>query len=319
MTLKELESQFLSELINLYPKEEIQSFFRLLVAHHLGFSKIDITLKPDFALKKSDLDFFLNALHELKQEKPIQYILGETEFYGLPFKVTPDVLIPRPETEELINWILDEVGSQEKNFKSQIPNSKTLGLKPQSSNLKPEAQNPKLSILDIGTGSGCIAIVLAKHLPNANVYALDISEKALTVAKQNAELNQVTINFVQQDITASNVILSLSKYLHNNEKFDIIVSNPPYVRDLEKGEIKKNVLANEPHLALFVEDENPLLFYDKIADLAKQQLNPNGMLFFEINQYLGKETRVLLEQKNYKNIQLRKDLFGNDRMLKARN
>ena len=237
----------------------------------------------------------MDALTGLKNENPIQYIIGETEFYGLFFKVNKDVLIPRSETEELIDWILKEFNEKK-----------------------------ELNILDIGTGSGCIAISLANHLPGANIYGIDISKEALQIAEQNAKLNNVKVNFLIQDILKMNVASSHSNLFMAGPvmnslpmEFDIIVSNPPYVRELEKREIKSNVLQNEPHIALFVSDDNPLLFFDKIADFAKQCLTANGFLFLEINQYLAENTTALLQQKGFKTIELRKDVFGNDRMIKT--
>jgi release factor glutamine methyltransferase len=198
----------------------------------------------------------------------------------LDFEVNENVLIPRPETEELVDWIL-------------------------SNNRIIETSNP-LKILDIGTGSGCIAISLAKNLPNAQVYAIDVSEQALATAEKNAKRNNVNVIFIQKDILATEDL---------GQQFDIIVSNPPYVRNLEKEEIKKNVLNNEPHLALFVQDNDALIFYTKIANLAQKNLSDNGQLYFEINQYLGKEMIALLQNLNFKNIELRKDIYGNDRMI----
>ncbi len=188
----------------------------------------------------------------------------------------------RPETEELVEWIIKE-------------NSKPGGSK-------------KIKILDIGTGSGCIAISLAKNLPNAQVYALDVSKKALETAKRNALNNRVDVTFLLLNILEEDALKS---------DFDIIVSNPPYVRNLEKEEIKKNVLDYEPHLALFVEDNDALVFYRKIATLAQKNLLENGQLYFEINQYLGKEMNDLLEQMDFKDIELRKDIYDNDRMMKG--
>lgn len=288
MTLLELKSKYLIDLELIYPKEEIFSFFFLLAQHELNMTRAEIALEPNKVILKKNESFFINALRQLKEEKPIQYIIGETEFYGLFFKVNKDVLIPRSETEELIDWILKEFNEKK-----------------------------ELNILDIGTGSGCIAISLAKHLPEANIYGIDISKEALQIAEQNAKLNNVKVNFIQQDILKMDVMLSLSKNLSKSIQFDIIVGNPPYVRELEKLEIKNNVLQNEPHIALFVSDENPLLYYDKIADFAKQNLSSKGILFIEINQYLGKETINLLQQKRFKSIELRKDIFKNDRMIKA--
>jgi len=293
MTIQELKHLFFNRLEQLYPKEEIQSFFNLLIFYKLKLTRADIALNLNEIIQQTDLDFFLNALTDLQREKPIQYIIGETEFYGLPFKVDKNVLIPRPETEELIEWILNELG----------------------------VKNSTFNILDIGTGSGCIAISLAKNIPNATVFALDISKKALQLAQQNATLNNVNIHFIKDDILNSNVTSSAIESYENEGllslKFDIIVSNPPYVQKLEKKEIQNNVLENEPHLALFVDDNNPLVFYDKIADFAIERLTKNGQLFLEINQYLGKETVDLLKQKGFTNIELKKDIFGNDRMIKA--
>jgi len=285
MTLQELKSKFLKELIKTYPQEEILSFFFLLVHYKLDFTRTDIALHPNQIINNLDSMFFRGALKRLKDENPIQYIIGETEFYGMRFKVNPNVLIPRPETEELVAWILKEA-----NRKKEI------------------------KILDIGTGSGCIAISLAKYLPQATVYALDVSKEALKVAAQNAILNKVKVDFIENNILTKNKSFNLDLEF---QKFDIIVSNPPYIRDLEKHEIQNNVLQNEPNIALFVKDENPLLFYDRITDFTKEYLNLNGLLFFEINQYLGKENIALLEQKGFKNIELRKDIFGNDRMIKG--
>lgn len=284
MTLKEFKDFFLKELLRLYPKTEIDSFFFILIDEILNLRRIDFTLEPNIKINQQKLFFLKNALERLKKEEPIQYILGKTAFYGLDFFVDENTLIPRPETEELVEWILLEI----KNVKSE---------------------SNKISILDIGTGSGCIAISLAKNINNATITALDVSKKALEIAKKNAKQNLATINFKEKDILLTNNL---------EDSFDIIVSNPPYVRELEKAEIHNNVLQNEPHQALFVPDNNPLIFYSKIADLAKSQLTKNGLLFFEINQYLGQETLEMLTKKGFKHIELRKDLFGNDRMIKAK-
>ena len=282
MILKNFRIHFTDTLINIYPKTEIDSFFFLLMDEHLSLKRIDITLNPDFKIGSDKILILNKALERLKKEEPIQYIFGHTEFYGYPFLVDKNTLIPRPETEELVEWILNEV--------------KTL------------KQEKTLNILEIGAGTGCIPISLAKNLPNASIYSIDVSPDALKIAKKNATLNKVNINFIEADILQTETL---------PKKFDIIVSNPPYVRELEKVEIKNNVLKNEPHLALFVSDKKPLIFYDKIADLAKYNLAKNGLLFFEINQYLGKETVELLEEKGFTSIELRKDFSKNDRMIKA--
>ncbi|MDO9036968.1 MAG: peptide chain release factor N(5)-glutamine methyltransferase [Lutibacter sp.] len=286
MLIQEFKKYFFSELSNVYPETEIQSFFNILIEFKLHLSRIQLALEHNFELDRDDLDFLQNALLKLKNQIPIQYIVGETAFYGLMFKVDKNVLIPRPETEELVEWIVQNLPIGRQDHK----------------------KSESLKILDIGTGSGCIAISLAKNLPNAQVSALDISEEALNVAKNNAEFNQVTIDFIQADI------LTIQKL---ESDFDIIVSNPPYVRESEKDLMQQNVLSNEPHIALFVENENPLLFYDKIADLAKNHLTENGVLYFEINQYLGAETVDLLKTKGFKNIELKKDIYGVDRMVKC--
>lgn len=258
MTLQELKSKFLTDINQIYPKEEILSFFFLLIHHKIRLTRTDIALNPNQIIPKEDLNFYLDALTGLQDQKPIQYIIGETEFYGLPFKVNKEVLIPRPETEELVDWILKE---------KKIKRLKNEGL--------------KINIVDIGTGSGCIAISLAKYLPGSSVYAIDISKKALQIARRNAQLNKVEVNFIEGDILNSNVVPGLSKFFAEPVQFDIIVSNPPYVRDMEKHEIQKNVVNYEPHIALFVNNEIPLLFYDKIADFAKQYLTTNGLLFLK--------------------------------------
>jgi release factor glutamine methyltransferase len=295
MTIKSYRTHFSKALSSLYPKTEITSFFFILVEEYLNLKRIDITLNPDFKVNDDKVLLLNTALKRLKNEEPIQYIIGATEFYGFPFLVDKSTLIPRPETEELVEWILLETAK-----------------------LQSDQVLKSLQILDIGTGSGCIPISLAKNLPAATISAIDISADALKIAIKNATLNKVKVDFIEGnvlDLYAFNEILKQKPY--NQVKFDIIVSNPPYVRELEKIEIQNNVLLNEPHLALFVSDENPLLFYDRIADVAKQHLSKNGLLFFEINQYLGEETIKILAEKGFKNIKLRKDLFGNDRMIKA--
>ncbi|WP_218598636.1 peptide chain release factor N(5)-glutamine methyltransferase [Polaribacter sp. NJDZ03] len=285
MTLQNFRIFFNSELSTMYPKTEIDSFFFLLIQAKLNLQRIDTVLKPDFLIDESILSELKSIVKRLQKEEPIQYILGETEFYSLPFLVDENTLIPRPETEELLEWVINEV------------------LEIRSKN-----QDKNLNILDIGTGTGCIPISLAKNLNNVSISAIDVSSEALKKAKQNAVLNKVDITFLEIDILKTKEL---------PKKYDFIISNPPYVRELEKVEINNNVLQNEPHLALFVDDENPLIFYKKIADLAKQDLTKNGLLFFEINQYLGKETVEMLQQKGFKNIELKKDFSGNDRMIKA--
>ena len=280
MKIKEYKINFINSLLPFYDEMEAESFFYILLENKRQLRRIDLALDADKEFSEDEISIWTIILEKLKTQIPIQYILGTTHFYGSEFMVDENVLIPRPETEELVDWIVKL-------------NSKT-------------SKKKNLRILDIGTGSGCIAISLAKNIPNSEVFAIDVSEKALAVAEKNSKLNTVSVTFLHKNILETTSL---------DQKFDIIVSNPPYVRNLEKAEIKPNVLDNEPHLALFVADDDALIFYKKIAELAAANLNPNGQLFFEINQYLGKETLDLLESLGLKNRELRKDIYGNDRMI----
>ena len=288
MLLKNYKTTFLQELSSLYEEQEIESFFYIILEKLHGLKRIDLALNPQTVMDGAHLKQWKNIVSELKKQRPVQYILGETAFYGLSFLVNENTLIPRPETEELVELIIEST-----NY---------------------ELRNTKLKVLDIGTGSGCIAISLAKHLPTSEVFAIDVSEEALATAKKNAELNKVAIDFISTNIID---VVTLSAVAGLDKQFDIIVSNPPYVRNLEKDEIKPNVLEYEPHLALFVDDIDPLLFYRKIAELAIKNLNPNGKLYFEINQYLGNETVELVKSFGFKNVKLIKDIYGNDRMIEG--
>ena len=283
MLIKDYRTYFIETLLPIYDQGEIESFFYLILEdkHHL--KRVDLALQPNLNFSSTEIEVWNIILEKLQKQIPVQYILGKTSFYGLDFIVNENVLIPRPETEELVEWIVNENLNIEK--------------------LK------DLKILDIGTGSGCIAISLAKNLPNAQVFAIDVSDKALATAQKNAESNEVKVTFLEKNILET---------FDLEQEFDIIVSNPPYVRNLEKVEINKNVLEYEPHLALFVEDDDALIFYKKIAQLAQKNLVENGSLYFEINQYLGKEMILLLEEMQFKNIELKKDIYGNDRMIFGR-
>ncbi|MGN7809755.1 peptide chain release factor N(5)-glutamine methyltransferase [Flavobacterium johnsoniae] len=282
MKIKQYRTQFIKELSSLYDAYEAESFFYLILEDKHKLRQIDLALNHELAFTEEDFVVWDSLLAQLKKEVPIQYLLGKTNFYGLDFEVNENVLIPRPETEELVEWIISE--------------NKGIDRK------------EKIKILDIGTGSGCIAVSLAKNLPNADVYAIDVSKKAIETAKRNAIRNDVNVTFIFQDILQAEELKC---------KYDVIVSNPPYVRNLEKEEIKKNVLDYEPHLALFVDDNDALLFYRKIASLAQNNLLAKGQLYFEINQYLGKEMIELLGKMDFINIDLRKDIYDNDRMIKV--
>jgi release factor glutamine methyltransferase len=298
MTLKNFRTYFTDTLQEIYLKTEIDTFFFLLIEEKLNLQRVDTVMQPDFLIADANLSELKIILKRLQKEEPIQYILGNTEFYGLPFKVNKNTLIPRPETEELVEWIIREVTELQSNKVAKLVMDATSTMNEEKS----------ISIIDIGTGTGCIPISLAKNLNNVKISAIDVSSEALIVAQQNATLNNVDISFLEMDILETKEL---------PQKYNLIVSNPPYVRELEKVEISNNVLENEPHLALFVEDDNPLIFYSKIADLAKIHLKKEGLLFFEINQYLGKETVAMLKHKGFNSIKLKKDLFGNDRMVKA--
>ncbi len=266
-------------LLNIYPETEIRSFFLLIMEQLTGLNRSQILSNKNNTLSGEQNQQLATIIKRLKNFEPIQYILGETEFYNLSFLVNKNVLIPRPETEELVDWIIND-------------------------NIKSTA-----TILDIGTGSGCIAISLAKNMPQATINAIDISNEALTVAQKNADNNNVYVGFKRIDI--------LSEKSDSLNSFNIIVSNPPYVCEREKQDMANNVLNNEPHLALFVEDNDPLLFYRHIALFALKHLTPNGKLYFEINQSYGKETLDLLEEIGFINTTLRKDISGKDRMISA--
>lgn len=281
MTIAELRQEFYASLLGRYPSEEVGSFLTILSEKILNLKRIDLVLRSNNELSENQQQEFKNAVKRLQKFEPIQYITGETEFFSLPFKVNKHTLIPRPETEELVQWILDI--SQTKN-------------------------PANLDILDIGTGSGCIAISLAKNLTPAAVSALDISSEALKIAHRNAINNKVAITFEQRDI------LKVSKL---PKLYDIIVSNPPYVREMEKKAMHKNVLEYEPAAALFVSNVDPLVFYKAIARLAKHNLKPGGALFFEINEYLSETLSVELKNIGFNAIEIRKDLFGKDRMIKC--
>ena len=281
MLLKDIKDIYHRELDEKYPKEEVDSMFYLMIEHFLGLEQFILAIDPGIVITKDEEQYMFEGLSKLRNEIPIQYVLGETTFMDLKIMVNESVLIPRPETEELVSWVLKDIENLDDNLK----------------------------IVDIGTGSGCIAISLFKLKPSLKITAMDISKSAIEVAEKNALKNNADIEFIQADILK---IPSLK------ENYDIIVSNPPYVREMEKDQMHNNILKNEPTLALFVPDEDPLLFYRPIAKLARNNLTPKGVIYMEINQYLGKEVKEVLEESGFAEIELRKDIFGNDRMIKAR-
>lgn len=263
-----------------YPNEEIDAFFYRICSMHLKLKRIDISLKSEMIITNHTFEYFEMVIERLLNYEPIQYILGSTLFFGSDFIVNKEVLIPRPETEELISWVLEQLDSDK-----------------------------SIKILDIGTGSGCIAISLAKQLPMADVYAMDISLGALSIAKKNAEANGVVIQFIEA---------SILDWESQDLFFDVIVSNPPYVRKSEKEMMSPNVLNHEPHLALFVENNNPLLFYKAIVEMSKRNLTSQGLIYFEINEYLAEETKSLFSSTFFQAVQLKRDIFSKYRMLRAR-
>jgi release factor glutamine methyltransferase len=269
------------ELKGIFPREEIESLIFLIFEKLKGYSRTQFLLAKDDELSEVELDEIEKIVSRLKNHEPIQYILGETEFYGLQFYAVPGVLIPRPETEELVLWIVSE---------NQL--------------LAP-------TILDIGTGTGCIAISLRKNIPGSTVIACDISPVCIDTARRNAELNSVQISVFEYDILTGTPEVSFPE-------LDVIVSNPPYIRETEKPLMEKNVLEFEPELALFVPDENPLLFYGQIADFALSHLKDRGQLYFEINEAFGNECREMLQQKGFSDIELKKDINGKDRMIRGK-
>ncbi|RYY21485.1 MAG: peptide chain release factor N(5)-glutamine methyltransferase [Chitinophagaceae bacterium] len=287
MNLKELLQHFKHKLNGIYDQDEVAAIFDLLLEHVWGFNTRQLMLKG-ISTSVQDEFSMLNYLTELKTGKPVQYVIGETTFYGLRFLVNPEVLIPRPETEELVEWVIQSCMG-----KSAI------------------------RIIDMGTGSGCISIALKKNLLITELTGVDVSTAALATARTNASLNDVQVNFVEADILAGSVVGDRTTTLNNGKKYDVIVSNPPYITQGEKKTMHQNVLDHEPHLALFVSEDRPLIFYEAIADFAKGHLTRNGWLFFEINEHLGEETMQMLRDKSFENIELRKDMQGKDRMIRC--
>lgn len=279
MKLQELIHKISSQLNGIYPISEVKALTRIIIEEVYGVPFYSLNSDKINNLSRSSLTKAEDIINRLKNREPIQYILGETEFYGLRFKIDENVLIPRQETEELVEWII----SDNINYND-------------------------CTILDIGTGSGCIAVTLASKLTHASVYAWDISSGALSVAAENADRHGVNVKMSKQDVLKEIVV---------SDRYDVIVSNPPYILESEKSEMEDNVLLFEPHQALFVTNDNPLLFYHRISDIANNLLNVGGRLYFEINRGMGDEIVRLLINKGYSDVQLRKDISGNQRMVKA--
>lgn len=296
-SVRDCRRYYASQLESIYGSDEANALIMILLEHYFNIDRVKIALEPDLRLSESELLTLHFAVKELLKNRPIQYIIGETEFCGMRFFVNENVLIPRPETQELVE-------------KLAVSSYQFSSFRPKRSEVEKSPAN--VSILDIGTGSGCIAISLAKMIPNSDVTAMDVSEKALEVARKNADANGVNVHFVQDDILKP----STAELIDN--QFDIIVSNPPYVCDSEKSEMRANVLDHEPSSALFVPDSDPLIFYRKILEFAQKALKPNGQIWFEINERFGKETAELCHSKGFKNVEIIKDFRGKERIVRAR-
>ncbi|MCB0481425.1 MAG: peptide chain release factor N(5)-glutamine methyltransferase [Flavobacteriales bacterium] len=281
-TLEAVKKYLYLQLNPFYSSREIDLFVQLGMQHLLGISKEKYLMNPGQLLNESELLKIVYYSKDLRKYKPLQYILGHTEFYGLPINVSPAVLIPRPETEELVEWMLGSIKD-----KLEV-----------------------MRILDIGTGSGCIPIALKKEVPKADVWACDISNEALDVARENANLNGVEVAFFNWDIFTE-IPIKASK------KWNVIISNPPYVLESDKAEMQAAVLDYEPHQALFIPDQDPLLFYRRIGELAKSMLCDKGLLFFEIHEKYADQTLELLKIIGYEQVELRNDLSGKPRMIMA--
>lgn len=280
MSIAELQKKFREELTPLYDEREARALTRLVLETTLELNPTQLSFERFRLLTTHQQQQFQQILTRLAAGEPVQYVLGEAHFYGLKLKVNKHVLIPRPETEELVEWIVLDLGLEISDFR----------------------------LIDIGTGSGCIPIALSKKFPKADIEAIDVSEGALQIAKANNERNGTAVSFSQLDI--------LTEALPA-DTYDVIVSNPPYITEAEKDTLHKNVLNFEPHLALFSFDEDGLKFYRRIARLAATALKPGGKLYFEIHRDKGAEVAQLLTEAGYRHVELRKDLNGNNRMVKA--
>ncbi|RKO72957.1 peptide chain release factor N(5)-glutamine methyltransferase [Sphingobacterium puteale] len=280
--LQDFELSFQHELKSIYGSDEIKSIFLLVVEELLDIKRITYPFKKDDIVCENDALRFRRILQDLKKSRPIQYILNKADFYGELFEVNESVLIPRQETEELVDLII-----------------------------KTHATSSHLKVIDVGTGSGCIPIILSKYLNQAQVTTVDISKEAIHIARKNAQSLGEPVHFINADILEWD-------YIFSDQQYDIIVSNPPYITPNEKQQMQQNVLAYEPELALFVEESAPLIFYDVISSFALKHLTPNGDLYFEINQYLGPETKDLIEKKGFRQVQLINDINGANRIIHAK-
>jgi release factor glutamine methyltransferase len=278
-SLLSVKSYFYDRL-NHFSESELKNMWTEIVCKRFNWSRSDLLMNADFRLSESDLLFVRSYVKRLQENEPFQYILGETEFYGLTIKCDKRALIPRPETEELVDWISENSTVQ--------------------------------TIIDICSGSGCIALGLKSYFKNAKVLGVDISQQANDLARENAEINNLEVVFHTEDVFNSN-----SDFWSSLSNIDLIVSNPPYIPENEQINMEKNVLDFEPHLALFVADNSPIIFYERIADLATQKLRTGGYLYFELHHLFSQQVELYLKKVGFKNIELKNDLQGKIRMLKA--
>lgn len=281
--IKDIAVYFRNELVDQYETGEIDQFLNWCLEAFAGYTRNDLLLRPDSRVTESELLKLYFAVKDLKHGRPIQYITGKSYFLGLTLQVSSAVLIPRPETEELVEWVLDEYGNRPDSF----------------------------SIVDIGTGSGCIAIALKQKLSRCHVYAVDVSVEALDIAKINAENSSTDIHFIQTDVLVEGAVSAIPNCL-------VMISNPPYIRRSEENAMHKNVLEHEPHTALFVPDDDALIFYQAIGKLALEKLKAGGCLYVEINEALGLETCILFQKLGFTDVRLRQDMQGKDRMVAAK-
>ena len=280
-TIDEINRQFKNQLNSIYSLNEIQQLLFMVYESVLNFTKIEVLTNTVQVIEEDKYNSIINIKERLISNEPIQYILGEADFFDLKFKVDSSVLIPRPETEEIVQWVIDSCDKKD------------------------------AKILDMGTGSGCIAVSLAKNIIGSQVSAVDISKKALEIAQYNTHLNNTAVKFIHYDILKDN-------FDKLPQLVDVLISNPPYIKNSERTLMKHNVLDFEPNIALFVSDDDPLIFYREIAKLGRNILKLEGILFFEINESLGDEMVEMVKLLGYNKIELREDINGKKRMLRAR-
>lgn len=294
-----------AELASVYSASELQNILRWILEKQLGLTLSDITSHPNLRINESDMTPLEKMCYELKANKPIQYVLGEAEFYEMKFKVNESVLIPRPETEELVEMVIKDISSLQSRTSYLVP-------------LTSSSHNTRLSplVLDIGTGSGCIPISIKKNIPQAQVFALDISESALEIARHNATVNHVSVGFFRADILLDTVAEQILEAT-GGQKLDVIISNPPYILQSESASLHERVRAYEPHTALFVPDSDPLLFYRKIAHVATKTLKTEGKLWFECHSNHAAQVRDMLVEMHFANVVLHNDLSGLPRFAAA--